>query len=108
MTFEPEDIRKIWHENEWYYSAVDIVGILIELDYQQACNYWKVLEYRLEREGNETVTKCNQLKETVIFSQALESIWKVAQLIRKQYLATEKALGKDLITEKPLLTASSD
>lgn len=98
MTFETEDIRKIWHENEWYYSIIDIVSILIELDYQQARNYWKVLKYQLEREGNETVIECNQLKETVMFSQALEIIWKVAKLIRKQYLATEK----------PLLTVSSD
>ena len=31
-------------------------------DYQGARNYWKVLKHRLLKEGNETVTNCNQLK----------------------------------------------
>lgn len=32
------------------------------VDYQAARNYWKVLKNRLLKEGNETVTNCNQLK----------------------------------------------
>ncbi len=31
-------------------------------NYQGARNYWKVLKHRLVKEGNETVTNCNQLK----------------------------------------------
>ena len=31
-------------------------------DYDGAKNYWKVLKFRLKEEGNESVTKCNQLK----------------------------------------------
>jgi DNA-damage-inducible protein D len=31
-------------------------------DYQTARNYWKVLKNRLNKEGSETVTKCNRLK----------------------------------------------
>ena len=31
-------------------------------DIEYARNYWKVLKYRLKKEGNETVTKCNALK----------------------------------------------
>ena len=31
-------------------------------DIEYARNYWKVLKYRLNKEGNETVTKCNALK----------------------------------------------
>lgn len=41
--------------------------------------------------------------ETVRFRQALEIIWEVAKLIRQQYLATQAALGRDLLTDKPLL-----
>ena len=47
----------------WYFSIVDVVGFLTEqptLD--RARNYWKVLKSRLIKEGNETVTNCNQLK----------------------------------------------
>ena len=31
-------------------------------DIEYARNYWKVRKYRLKKEGNETVTKCNALK----------------------------------------------
>ena len=34
----------------------------VQEDYDLAKNYWKVLKHRLIKEGNESVTKCNQLK----------------------------------------------
>lgn len=47
----------------------------------------------------------DKLKEaqTVLLSAALEIIWDIAKLIRERYLATQQILGKDLLTEKPLL-----
>ncbi len=63
--FDKQQIRTAWDEQteEWYFSVVDIVSVLIEQpDYQVARNYWKVLKKRLKDEGNETVTNCNQLK----------------------------------------------
>jgi len=42
---------------------VDVCWILTDQpNLQRARNYWKVLKTRLLAEGNETVTKCNQLK----------------------------------------------
>lgn len=42
---------------------MDIVGILTDQPtVERARNYWKVLKNRLVKEGNETVTNCNQLK----------------------------------------------
>jgi hypothetical protein len=42
---------------------VDVCGVLTDQpDYEHARNYWKVLKHRLLKEGNETVTNCNQLK----------------------------------------------
>lgn len=60
--FNNETIRTVWDkESEKYYiSVVDIVGILSESDNPR--NYWKVLKHRLKKEGNESVTNCNQLK----------------------------------------------
>ena len=59
--FQGKNIRRVWHEGEWWFSIVDVVGALTES--ADARNYWKVLKHRLNEEGsNETVTKCNQLK----------------------------------------------
>ncbi|MDZ4164161.1 MAG: BRO family protein [Smithellaceae bacterium] len=63
--FENYKIRRHYdEENErWYFSVVDIVAALIQQpDYQAARNYWKVLKNRLNKEGSESVTKCNRLK----------------------------------------------
>ena len=63
--FENKKVRRHYDsENElWYFSIVDIVGILTDQPtVERARNYWKVLKNRLLKEGNETVTNCNQLK----------------------------------------------
>lgn len=63
--FEDFKIRRLYDEKAevWYFSVVDIIAALIQQpDYQAARNYWKVLKNRLNKEGSETVTKCNRLK----------------------------------------------
>ena len=64
--FEEKKVRTLWDSDteEWYFSVVDVVAVLTDSDYQTARNYWKVLKNRLKKEGNETVTNCNQLKLT--------------------------------------------
>ena len=60
--FEGNEIRSIWdnEKEEWYFSVVDVVGVLTESENPN--NYWKVLKKRLKDEGSESVTYCNQLK----------------------------------------------
>ncbi len=63
--FEQKQIRTHWNdmEEKWYFSIIDVIAILTDQpSYQSARNYWKVLKNRLIKEGNETVTNCNQLK----------------------------------------------
>lgn len=63
--FDNQEIRSAWdvEKEEWYFSIVDVVGILAEsCDYEAARNYWKVTKHRMIKEGNELVTNCNRLK----------------------------------------------
>ncbi len=58
ISFEGKEIRKVWHNEQWYFSVVDVIAVLT--DSQDARNYWKVLKNR----ESQLVTFCNQLKLT--------------------------------------------
>lgn len=63
--FENQKIRTAWDEEkeQWYFSIVDVVAVLTDAkDYDTARNYWKVTKKRLNDEGSQLVTDCNQLK----------------------------------------------
>jgi len=63
VVFQDKKIRRIWHDNEWYFSIVDVAAILTDqLDYLKARKYWNKLKQRLTEEGSEMVTLCHQLK----------------------------------------------
>jgi DNA-damage-inducible protein D len=59
-----QHIRREWHKGEWYYSVTDIIAELLSLDHRKAKSYWSTLKGRLKKEGNESVTNCDQLKFT--------------------------------------------
>lgn len=60
--FEGKQIRTHWDEEkeEWYFSVVDIIGVLTESKDPGA--YWRKLKQRLKEDGSETVTFCHALK----------------------------------------------
>ena len=60
--FETKRVRTHWdaEQEQWYFSIVDVIAILT--DSPNPRNYWKVLKHRLSKEGNQSVTDCNQLK----------------------------------------------
>ena len=63
VVFQGKDIRRIWSNDEWWFSIVDIVAVLTEqADFQTARKYWNKLSQRLRAEGSEVVTNCHRLK----------------------------------------------
>jgi DNA-damage-inducible protein D len=63
VVFQEREIRRVWHEGEWWFSVVDVVEVLTES--KNPAVYWRVLKKRLLDEGSgQTVTNCNGLKMT--------------------------------------------
>lgn len=62
ILFNQQKIRRYWDDKKelWYFSVVDVIRVLSQSINPR--NYWKVLKNRLNKEGSEVVTKCNQLK----------------------------------------------
>ena len=61
--FENKNVRTVWDDEleEWYFSIVDVCGVLTESKDPQA--YWRKLKQRLKDEGNETVTNLSRFED---------------------------------------------
>jgi hypothetical protein len=57
-------IRAAWEitSQHWWFSVIDICAAIRGDDHKTAKNYWSTLKNRLILEGNQLVTKCDQLK----------------------------------------------
>lgn len=84
--FENFKIRRHYDEKTetWYFSVIDIIAALTEQsDFQIARKYWNKLSERLKAEGNESVTKCHQLKlEAADGKKYLTDVANVETLLR--------------------------
>lgn len=58
--FKGKAIRRKFVDNKWFFSVVDVVGVLT--DSEDPRKYWNKLIQRLREEGSEVVTFCHQLK----------------------------------------------
>jgi prophage antirepressor-like protein len=58
--FEGKQIRKTIHNDEWWFSVVDVCDVLTESP--DAGAYWRKLKQRLNKEGSQVVTNCHGLK----------------------------------------------
>ena len=74
---------------------IDVVQILT--DSADARTYWKVLKNRLIKEGNETVTNCNQLKLTAADDKQVRIVWDDEE--QKYYFSVTDVVG--VLTEQP-------
>jgi DNA-damage-inducible protein D len=63
INFENKNIRRVFYNDTWYFSIIDIVAVLTEqYDPLVARKYWNKLAERLKNEGSEVVTSCHRLK----------------------------------------------
>lgn len=60
VLFENIKVRRIWHNERWHFSIVDVCEILT--DSPEPRKYWSVLKNRLKKENSELTTICSQLK----------------------------------------------
>ena len=58
--FKGKKIRRTLHNNEWWFSVVDVCDVITESP--DAGAYWRKLKQRLKEEGSEVVTFCHGLK----------------------------------------------
>ena len=58
--FEDESVRRVWHNEEWFFSVVDVVKVLTNCSNPK--NYWNMLKSRELEHGIELYTYCVRLK----------------------------------------------
>ena len=61
VLFQSKEIRRIWEDDEWYYSVIDIVQVLS--DSSNPRDYWYKMKIRVNSEDEfQLSTVCRQLK----------------------------------------------
>ena len=60
VVFQNKKIRRIWHNNEWYFSVIDVIEALT--DSSNPRNYWSMLKKREAEHEIELSTNCVPLK----------------------------------------------
>lgn len=60
VTFEHAKIRKVWHDEQWYFSVVDIIAILT--DSSNSTDYLKKLRKRDSEFGTYLGKNCPQVE----------------------------------------------
>jgi len=60
VVFQGKQVRRLWHDNHWYFSIIDIVAVLTDRSIPK--RYWSDLKIKLKEEGFEAYDKIVQLK----------------------------------------------
>ena len=60
VVFQEQNIRRIWHNEEWYFSVVDVIEVLTEST--QPSRYWSDLKTRSTKDSNQSFAFCERLK----------------------------------------------
>ena len=106
--FEDNEVRRKWHNEQWYFSIIDIIEILSQSSRPR--KYWDDLKRKLKDEGSQLSEKIGQLKlessdgkNYLTDATNLEGIFRIIQSIPspkaepfKQWLAK---IGQERIEE---------
>jgi DNA-damage-inducible protein D len=110
-------IRRQWHDGRWYFSVVDVVGLLT--DSPNPRNYWSMLKRRMRDEGaTQLYTECVQLKMRSLDGKSyatdaadVETMLRIVQSVPspkaepvKQWLAKAGAEKLEEIAQSDLLS----
>ncbi len=49
ILFQEKQVRRVWHNEQWFFSIIDVVGVLSEND--RASKYWNDIKRKLDKEG---------------------------------------------------------
>ena len=61
IVFQEKSIRRVWHNEEWYFSIIDVVRAIVEV--KNPRRYWSDLKRKMKNEGfDEVYEKIVQLK----------------------------------------------
>jgi DNA-damage-inducible protein D len=60
IPLEGKNIRKVWHNDEWYISVIDIIEVLT--DSSNPNRYWTDLKRRSEKESGQSYAFCVSMK----------------------------------------------
>ena len=71
--FEGKQIRKILHEGEWWFSVIDVVGVLSDSDNPR--DYWYRIKQREKISGTELSTICRQFKFVLCLNADFSFNW---------------------------------
>ena len=59
IPFEGKEVRKIWHNDQWYFSVIDVIEVLT--DSKNSNRYWTDLKRRSEKESGQSYAFCVRL-----------------------------------------------
>ena len=71
IPFKGKEIRKEWHDGEWYFSIIDVIRLLT--DSPKPSNYWNMLKKR----ENHLSTICVKVVLWVLSIQLYDKIVKL-------------------------------
>lgn len=61
VVFQEKEIRRVWHQEEWWFAIVDIIEVLTGSERPR--KYWSDLKKKLQNEGADQLSeKIGQLK----------------------------------------------